>query len=228
MNHAGFAYRIQYIGLMQDFDAARCDGRRAARRDLENAVCRGDTERARGTAGTAGPDHIRLITPHTHDAAHRPHVIYHRFDSVRQPRRPPPPHGAARSTHGPAAARRRRGSSTRYASSMCIGRGPIVALAEREIGIRCIHLRPRARPAVGPSDAAPAAGLRRWALGPLASLVSVPTTRASSRAAYACSFVLVSPFPSGALAPFPCFVRCYYHTAALALRPVAGHATSEP
>ena len=54
-----------------------------------------------------------------------------------------------------------------YASSMCIGRGPIVALAEREIGIRCIHLRPR--PAVGPSDAAPAAGLRRGA-GPLSEL----------------------------------------------------------
>ena len=165
-------------------------------------MCRGDTERARGTAGTAGPDHIRLITPHARRSAPAARDLDHRFDSVRQPRRPPPPHGAARSTHGPAAARRRRGSSTRYASSMCIGRGPIVALAEREIGIRCIHLRPRARPAVGPSDAAPAAGLRRWALGPLASLVSVPTTRASSRAAYACSFVLVSPFPSGAISVF--------------------------
>ena len=163
---------------------------------------RGHTERARGTAGTAGPDHIRLITPHTHDAAHRPHVIYHRFDSVRQPRRPPPPHGAARSTHGPAAARRRRGSSTRYASSMCIGRGPIVALAEREIGIRCIHLRPR--PAVGPSD-------RRRRPGGPPEVGAGPLSELSFRAhhtglvagrAYACSFVLVSPFPSGAISVF--------------------------
>ena len=222
---SGFAYRIQLdlCKILMPRGATR-----PARRDLDNAVCRGDTERARGTAGTAGPDHIRHTDHTTHARRSAPaarELPPIRFRSTATSSAAPAWRGTV-STHGPAAARRRRGSSTRYASSMCIGRGPIVALAEREIGIRCIHLRPRARPAVGPSDAAPAAGLRRWALGPLASLVSVPTTRASSRAAYACSFVLVSPFPSGAISVF-CAVLLP-HTAALALRPVAGHATSEP
>ena len=142
--------------------------------NAENAVCRGargHTERARGTAGTAGPD------PHPTDQTHHTRTTQRapaardlppiRFHSTVTSSAAPalPPHGAAWSTHGPA--RRRRGSSTRYASSMCIGRGPIVALAEPTGNRDPMHphltselLRPR--PAVGSSDAAPAAVAGRW------------------------------------------------------------------